>query len=65
MSKPTELIKEYESLESEIFAMQDEIEEAEEARGELNEALKQWAESHKGLVNAVNDFREGRKTICT
>lgn len=37
------------------------IEEAEEARGELNEALRQCVESHKELKKAVNDFQEARK----
>lgn len=36
------------------------IEEAEEAREELNEALKQWDLSHKELKKAVNDFQGGR-----
>ncbi|MFA6887473.1 MAG: hypothetical protein WCQ65_10960 [Fermentimonas sp.] len=52
MSKPTELIKEYESLESEIFAMQDEIEDLHEMRESGETRIKELIEIHQAAMDS-------------
>lgn len=51
----------YHLLNTGGFVAGGQLEEAETAMEELNEALKQWDQAHKDLVKAVDDFQEARK----